>query len=88
MSRAKWKGPYVQKSLLSQFSNKKSNSKNEITTYSRKSVIIPLFVGSTVNIHNGKTFSKIKITENMIGHKLGEFSPTRKRFSFKKKKKK
>ena len=88
MSRAKWKGPYVQKSLLSQFSIKNLNSKNEIVTYSRKSVIIPLFVGSVINIHNGKTFSKIKITENMIGHKLGEFSPTRKRFSFKRKKKK
>ena len=88
MSRAKWKGPYVQNSLLSQFLSKKSSSKNEINTYSRKSVIIPLFVGSMINVHNGKTFSKIKITENMIGHKLGEFSPTRKRFSFKKKKKK
>ena len=88
MSRAKWKGPYVTDSLLKickkQLSNKKQHL--EIFTYSRKSSIIPEFVGFTFNVHNGNRFSKVKINEKMIGHKLGEFSPTRKKFSFKKKK--
>ena len=88
MSRAKWKSPYVEKKLLTDFFNKrkKNNYKPEITTDSRASNIVPDFVGNIFNIHNGKTFSKIEITENMIGKKFGEFSPTRKRFSFKKKK--
>ena len=76
MSRAKWKSPYV---------DLKTNSSN-ITTKSRSLIIIPSFVGLTFNVHNGKIFNKINITEKMIGHKLGEFSPTRKNFSFKKKK--
>ena len=58
----------------------------EIFTYSRSSTILPYFVGQIINVHNGKSFSKIKVTENMIGKKLGEFSPTRKKFSFKQKK--
>lgn len=82
MSRAKWKGPFVSNDLLQEYKILKS----EIYTKSRKSTIIPAFVGLVINIHNGKGFSKVKITESMIGHKLGEFSPTRKRFSFKKKK--
>jgi len=83
MSRAKWKGPFVSCELL----QKCYTTKNELYTNSRKSVIVPQFVGLTINVHNGKGFSKLKVTEAMIGHKLGEFSPTRKRFSFKKKKK-
>jgi ribosomal protein S19 len=82
MSRAKWKGPFVSNSLL----QKCKIPKSEIYTNSRRSTIIPSLVGLIINIHNGKGFSKLKITESMIGHKLGEFSPTRKRFSFKKKK--
>lgn len=88
MSRVKWKPPYVEKSLLTRINNELTTSKNEIRTISRQSVIIPKFVGITLQIYNGKTFSKLKITEEMIGHKLGEFSPTRKRFTFKKKKSK
>ena len=88
MSRAKWKNTYVQKKLLFEFFEKKqlNNYKIELTTDSRDSTIIPCFVGHFLKIHNGKTFSKVQITENMIGKKLGEFSPTRKIFSFKKKK--
>ena len=88
MSRAKWKSPYVEKSLLIKFFDKKNITqyKPEISTNSRSSTIIPGFIGHFFNVHNGKTFSKIQITENMIGRKLGEFSPTRKKFSFKKKK--
>lgn len=88
MSRAKWKGPYVQKDLLIDFFKKTSETRYqiEITTKSRSSTIIPNFVGNFFSIHNGKTFSKIQITDHMIGRKLGEFSPTRKKFSFKKKK--
>lgn len=88
MSRAKWKGPYIQKNLIIQFFERKKASKFnvEVTTKSRSSTIIPSFVGNFFSIHNGKNFSKIQITEKMIGKKLGEFVPTRKRFSFKKKK--
>jgi len=87
MSRGKWKAPYVQNSLITKVFKRKSAPQDEIKTISRQSVIIPKFIGYTVQIHNGKTFSKLKITEDMVGHKLGEFSPTRKRFSFKKKNK-
>jgi small subunit ribosomal protein S19 len=88
MSRAKWKGPFVPNELLDKLGSISSFDKNEITTDFRKSTIVPQFIGLTFNIHNGKTFSKVKITEEMVGRKLGEFSPTRKRFSFKKKKSK
>jgi len=84
MSRAKWKSPYL--GLDSNTITLKKKNNNEITTKSRSLVIIPAFVGFIFNIHNGKTFNKINITEKMIGHRLGEFSPTRKKFSFKKKK--
>lgn len=88
MSRAKWKGPFVPNELLDKLRNISSSDRDEISTYFRKSTIVPQFIGLTFNIHNGKTFSKVKITEDMVGRKLGEFSPTRKRFSFKKKKSK
>lgn len=87
MSRVKWKAPYVQNSLLKKLSNNELAPKIEIKTISRQSIIIPKFIGCTIQVYNGKTFSKLKVTEDMIGHKLGEFSPTRKRFNFKKKKK-
>jgi ribosomal protein S19 len=87
MSRAKWKGPYVSNTLiLTVKKNKLINYEKEIYTNSRNSTIIPIFVGCIFNVHNGKQFIKFKITENMIGKKLGDFSPTRKKFSFKKKK--
>ena len=82
MSRAKWKNQYVESSLIS-ISNR--NDKKDIYTMSRSSTIVPNFVGRNILVHNGKNFLKIKVTENMLGRKLGEFSPTRKKFSFKKK---
>ena len=85
MSRSKWKGPYVNPKLLKISITNQFNLKNEIKTLSRNTEIIPKFVGMILQIYNGKTFLKIKITYEMIGHKLGEFSITRKKFSFKKK---
>lgn len=87
MSRAKWKGPYVDSKLLTTI-NQNNDYSTELFTTSRSSVIIPSFVGRTFNIHNGKVFLKIKVDERMLGKKLGEFVPTRKKFSFKKKKSK
>lgn len=89
MSRSKWKGPYVKKTLLTRIVKTTiAEHPTEFKTTSRNSVILPKFVGSAFLIHNGKTFTRIRIVNEMVGHKLGEFSPTRKRFSFKKKKKK
>ena len=81
MSRSKHKGPYVDNKLFN------INMRNEIKTSSRTSEIIPKFVGKTFQVHNGKTFSNVQIIKEMVGHKLGEFSPTRQKFAFKKKKK-
>ena len=79
MSRSVWKGPFVDPSLLKKIDKLKGQSnKTPIKTWSRKSTIIPEFVGLSFLIHNGKTFIPIKISEEMVGHKLGEFSPTRK----------
>ena len=80
MSRAKWKGPYVNLETLIVKDN------NEIVTKSRNVTIIPKFIGVNFQVYTGKTYNQISITEKMVGHKLGEFSPTRKKFSFKKKK--
>ena len=78
MSRAVWKGPFVEESLIKKVEKIKSNSnKKPIKTWSRKSTIIPDFVGISFLIYNGKKFIPIKISEEMVGHKLGEFSPTR-----------
>jgi len=85
MSKSKWKGPNASFILLDAINQQ---SKKEIITQSRNSVILPQFVGKTIQVHNGKSYAKVNVTENMIGHKLGEFAPTRKRFSFKQKKQK
>ena len=78
MSRSIWKGPFVDPSLLKKVEKMKSQSKPvPIKTWSRKSTIIPEFVGISFLIHNGLKFIPIKISEEMVGHKLGEFSPTR-----------
>ena len=78
MSRSVWKGPFVDPSLLKKVEKLKSQSNpTPIKTWSRKSTIIPEFVGYSFLIHNGKKFIPIKISEEMVGHKLGEFSPTR-----------
>jgi small subunit ribosomal protein S19 len=78
MSRSLKKGPYVEARLLSnvQQMNKK-NEKKVLKTWSRDSVIFPDFVGHTLAVYNGKKFIPVYVTENMVGHKLGEFSPTR-----------
>ena len=78
MARSLKKGPYVHLSLLKKVSGNVANNKKEvIKTWSRSSMIIPDFVGQTIAVHNGKQFIPVYITENMVGHKLGEFSPTR-----------
>ena len=78
MSRSVWKGPFVEPSLLKKIEKqKKDPSSKPIKTWSRKSTIIPDFVGSSFMIHNGRKFITITISEDMVGHKLGEFSPTR-----------
>ena len=78
MSRSVWKGPFVDPSLLKKVEKLKSQTNPmPIKTWSRKSTIIPEFIGVSLLIHNGKKFIPIKISEEMVGHKLGEFSPTR-----------
>ena len=78
MSRAVWKGPFVDPNLLKKVERLKDQpNKPPIKTWSRKSTIIPEFVGFSFLIHNGKKFIPIRISEEMVGHKLGEFSPTR-----------
>ena len=78
MSRSVWKGPFVDPSLLKKVEKLKDQSNRQpIKTWSRKSTIIPEFVGYSFLIYNGKKFIPIKISEEMVGHKLGEFSPTR-----------
>ena len=79
MSRSVKKGPYVEEHLLKKVDAiNKSGRKVPIKTWSRRSMIIPEFVGQTFAIHNGKQHMPIFITENMVGHRLGEFAPTRK----------
>jgi small subunit ribosomal protein S19 len=78
MSRSIKKGPFIAPHLLKKVDalNKKG-TKDPIQTWSRASVIIPDFVGHTFMVHNGRTFLKVYVTEDMVGHRLGEFSPTR-----------
>ena len=75
MSRSIKKGPFVDKNLFKKI--QAGDNKHQIKTYSRASTIIPEMIGYTINVHNGKTFVAVYIQENMIGHKLGEFAPTR-----------
>ena len=78
MSRSVWKGPFVDPSLIKKVDKiKNQTNKTPIKTWSRKSTIIPEFVGVSFLIYNGKKFIPIKISEEMVGHKLGEFDPTR-----------
>lgn len=78
MARSLKKGPYIYHKLLKKvLKAKDSKKKSVIKTWSRSSMIIPLMVGETIAVHNGKTFVPVFVTENMVGHKLGEFSPTR-----------
>lgn len=78
MSRSLKKGPYIDERLLSKISKLEAGDRTTIKTWSRGSSIAPEFVGRTIAVHNGRTHVPVLITENMVGHKLGEFSPTRK----------
>ncbi len=78
MARSVWKGPFVDSFLLKKAEASRSSGRNEIIkTWSRRSTIIPQFVGLTFGVYNGKKFIPVLVTENMVGHKFGEFSPTR-----------
>lgn len=86
MTRSKWKGPFVSKTLLKKCELNSQTKFKDIFTFERSTVIVPKLLGLTINVHNGKGFTKLLIQEAMLGKKLGEFSPTRKKFTFKKKK--
>jgi len=76
--RSSWKGPFVDGYLIKKVLKLIDGGKSDIIkTWSRRSTIIPMFVGRTFAVHNGNKFIPVYITENMVGHKLGEFSPTR-----------
>ncbi len=78
MARSAKKGPYVEACLLEKVEAAKSGNKREaIKTWSRRSMVTPTFVGLTLAVHNGRKFIPVFITENMVGHLLGEFAPTR-----------
>lgn len=78
MARSIKKGPFVDEKLLKKVERmNRTRDKRPIRTWSRRSMIIPEFVGHTIAIHNGKQHVSIFITENMVGHRLGEFAPTR-----------
>ena len=79
MGRSLRKGPFVDVKLLDKIdAMNESGQKRPIKTWSRRSMVTPDFVGHTFLVHNGKEFTSVFVTENMVGHKLGEFSPTRK----------
>ena len=78
MARSVWKGPFVDGHLLKKVEKANESTRNDIIkTWSRRSTILPDFVGKTFGVHNEKQFVPVLVTENMVGHKLGEFAPTR-----------
>ena len=78
MGRSVKKGPFVDAHLIKKIGTVRATSdKRPIKTWSRRSMILPEFVGQTFSVHNGKVFTSVFVTENMVGHRLGEFSPTR-----------
>jgi small subunit ribosomal protein S19 len=78
MARSIKKGPFVDSHLMKKVEEMvKANKKQVMKTWSRRSTILPEFVGQTFAVHNGRKFIPVYVTENMVGHKLGEFSPTR-----------
>tara|TARA_B100000902_G_C26907476_1_gene715175 strand:- start:68 stop:334 length:267 start_codon:yes stop_codon:yes gene_type:complete len=78
MARSLKKGPFVDQKLMGKvIKNNENGKKSVIKTWSRRSMIIPDFVGHTFAVHNGNKFIPVFVSENMVGHKLGEFSPTR-----------
>jgi small subunit ribosomal protein S19 len=78
MSRSLYKGPYVDEKLLKKIAGKKPGESAAIKTWARRSVIAPEMVGFTFGVHNGKDHVDVLVSEEMVGHKLGEFSPTKK----------
>ena len=81
MSRSVWKGPFVDGYLLKKSEAAREAGRNDvIKTWSRRSTILPQFVGLTYGVYNGNRFIPVLVTENMVGHKFGEFSPTRQFF--------
>ena len=78
MPRSVWKGPFFDRYLLKKAEAVKASGRSDvIKTWSRRSTILPQFVGVTLGVHNGKKFIPFSVSENMVGHKLGEFAPTR-----------
>ena len=78
MSRSVWKGPFVDGYLLNKAEAARASTRNEIIRiWSRRSTILPQFVGLTFNVYNGQKFIPVSVNEEMVGHKLGEFAPTR-----------
>ena len=78
MSRSLKKGPFVETSLLEKIETmNRGGDKKVVKTWSRRSTVIPEMVGHTIAVHNGRKFIPVYVTENMVGHKLGEFAPTR-----------
>ncbi len=78
MPRSLKKGPFVDEKLMKKIlSMNEKNERNVIKTWSRRSTVVPDFIGHTLAVHNGRKFIPVYVTENMVGHKLGEFSPTR-----------
>ena len=78
MPRSVWKGPFVDGYLLNKAEAARASTRNEIIKiWSRRSTILPQFVGLTFGVYNGKKFLPVQVSENMVGHKLGEFAPTR-----------
>jgi small subunit ribosomal protein S19 len=77
VSRSIKKGPYVEESLTRKLEKVEPGSHKVVKTWSRRSTILPEFVGLTFAVHNGKKFIPVFVSENMVGHKLGEFAPTR-----------
>ena len=78
MARSTWKGPFVDSYLLKKAEKARGSGRNEIIKiWSRRSTILPQFVGLTFGVYNGNKFLPVSVTENMIGHKFGEFAPTR-----------
>lgn len=78
MARSLKKGPYVHPSVLKHMSRVSSGAKTVIKTWSRNSTITPEMIGYTFGVHNGRNFIEVRVMEDMVGHRLGEFSPTRK----------
>ena len=78
MTRSVWKGPFFDEYLIKKATKVKESGKfTVINIWSRRSVILPIFIGLTFGVHNGRKFIPVRVTEDIVGHKFGEFSPTR-----------